>query len=414
MPILTNETKPLTRQDGSAPSAESTARGRANDMRGAPLASLPSVDQRRSGVHTAARQPYRIFVPVVDRNGKPLMPTIPSRARRWIKSREATPFFRRGIFCVRLNRDPSAQERQQIAVGIDPGSKREGFTVKSAAHTYLNIQADAVQYVQEVVATRRALRRNRRRRKTPYRAHRPNRAGTRLTPGIRARWHWKLRIVCELAKVFSVTDIVVEDIKARTFKGRKRWNAIFSRLEYGKTWFYAELERFGKVHLKLGWETKGLRDAVGLKKTKSKLSDVFEAHCVDSWVLANWFVGGHVLPDNTDILQIAQIRLHRRQLHALQPAIGGVRRPYGGTRSCGLKRGALVVHPKWGLAYVGGTRQGRVSLHSIRLGRNEGDGRLTRIARPEDIVIKAYNTWRRRFIPSVLNRTRKSVYTHGQ
>jgi hypothetical protein len=38
-------------------------------------------------------------VPVVDREGQPLMPTTPSRARRWIKDGEATPFFKRGIFC---------------------------------------------------------------------------------------------------------------------------------------------------------------------------------------------------------------------------------------------------------------------------------------------------------------------------
>jgi len=31
-----------------------------------------------------------------------------------------------------------------IALGIDPGSKREGFTVKSESHTYLNIHAHAV------------------------------------------------------------------------------------------------------------------------------------------------------------------------------------------------------------------------------------------------------------------------------
>jgi hypothetical protein len=35
-----------------------------------------------------------------------------------------------------------------------------------------------------------------------------------------------------------------------------------------------------------------MRDTLGLKKTKKKMADVFEAHCVDSWVLANAIVGG--------------------------------------------------------------------------------------------------------------------------
>ena len=86
-----------------------------------------------------------VFVPVMDQDGKtPLMPTTPSRARRWVKSGEATPFFKKGVFCVRLNRAPSGQERQVIVATVDPGSKREGFTVKSKAHTYLNVHASAL------------------------------------------------------------------------------------------------------------------------------------------------------------------------------------------------------------------------------------------------------------------------------
>ncbi|HEY6411465.1 MAG TPA: RRXRR domain-containing protein, partial [Ktedonobacteraceae bacterium] len=80
-----------------------------------------------------------MFVPVIDRNQHPLMPTTPSRARRWIKSGKATAFWKGGLFCVRLNAEPSAREVQPLAVGIDPGSKREGYSVLSAAHTYLNI-----------------------------------------------------------------------------------------------------------------------------------------------------------------------------------------------------------------------------------------------------------------------------------
>jgi hypothetical protein len=40
-----------------------------------------------------------------------------------------------------------------IAVGIDPGSKNEGITVKSQRHTYLNLQLDAVTWVTDVVKT---------------------------------------------------------------------------------------------------------------------------------------------------------------------------------------------------------------------------------------------------------------------
>lgn len=54
--MRSNETKQATRQDGLDPSTEPTARGRAKDMRGAPLAPLPSVGQCRRGIYTAVRQ----------------------------------------------------------------------------------------------------------------------------------------------------------------------------------------------------------------------------------------------------------------------------------------------------------------------------------------------------------------------
>jgi hypothetical protein len=393
--MWTDKRKPLTRQGNLELPTESTARGRASDMQGAPLALLPSVDQCRRGAQTAARQTYRIAVPVVGKEGEPLMPTTPSRARRWIKRREATPFFKHGIFCVRLNREPSSSEKQEIAVGIDPGSKKEGFTVKSESHTYLNIQADAVQHVKWAIEVRRNMRRSRRSRKTPCRADRQNRSRGCLSPSTKARWQWKLRVARQLLKVFPITDFVVEDIKAKT-TGQRRWDASFSPLEVGKEWFYSELRHLGTVHLKQGWETKELRDTSGLEKSKSKLAEIFEAHCVDSWVLANWRVGGHTVPDNKTMLCISPIRLHRRQLHMLQFSKGGLRKLYGGTRSCGFKRGALAEHPKYGTVYIGGTMSGRVSLLSMVDGK-----RLCQNAKPSEIKIKTYNAWRTRFLSSL-------------
>jgi hypothetical protein len=329
------------------------------------------------------------FVPVVDRDNKPLMPTTPSRARRWIKSGEATPFWKRGIFCVRLNVEPSDRQVQPIAIGIDSGSKKEAFTVKSEAHTYLNIQADAVQHVKQAVETRRRMRRARRYRKTPCRPNRRNRARGGLAPSTKARWQWKLRICSWLSTIYPITKFVVEDIKARSLKGSKKWSDSFSPLECGKSWFYGKLGKLASVETKQGWETKELRDSLGLKKSKEKLSENFSAHCIDSWVLANGWTGGHEAPDNREILFVLPLRFHRRQLHKLEPAKGGIRSPYGGTRSLGFKRGSLIKHPKWGLTYVGGTMGDRISLHSVKTG-----SRLCQNAKPADCKLLCFNSWR--------------------
>src|ERR1051326_1828778 len=234
-----------------------------------------------------------MFVPVIDSSGHPLRPTTPARARRWVKAGQATPFWKKGLWCVRLNREPSARATQPLAVGIDPGSKKEALVVKSAAHTYLNLQADAVTWVKEAVETRAQMRRARRFRQTPCRQPRANqrRSPKKLPPSTKARWQWKLRLCQWLVQLFPLSSFVVEDIKART-KGKRRWDQSFSPLEVGKTWFYHQLGALAPVQTRAGWETKQLRDALGLKKSQQKLAETSSAHCVDAWALAWEVVGG--------------------------------------------------------------------------------------------------------------------------
>lgn len=341
-----------------------------------------------------------MFVPVISKNRFPLMPTTPSRARRWIRERKATPFWDHGMFCVRLNVNPSNVQLQPIAVGIDPGSKKEGLTVKSACHTFLNIQADAVTWVKKHVETRRMMRRSRRMRGSPCRAPRPNRAHGRIAPSVQSRWQWKLRLVRWMSRMYPLSCCVVEDIKAIVKKGQRRWNLSFSPLQCGKQWFYKEITKICKLETKRGYETKALREILGLSKIRNKLADSFNTHCVDSWVLANWWSGGHNQPDNESILRVTPLELHRRQLFVFQTRQGGIRSLYGGTRSHGFKRGSLVKHAKHGLTYVGGTStkslNPRITLHSLETGE-----RVSRDAKVIDCKFLAYNSWRFYGVPEV-------------
>jgi hypothetical protein len=243
-----------------------------------------------------------------------------------------------------------------------------------------------------VIETRRQMRRVRRYRKTPYRKDRSNRAIGGIPPSTKARWQWKLRLCRWLAKLYPIACFVVEDIKAVT-RGKRRWDASFSPLQVGKEWLYGQLEHLGRVIRKQGWETKALRDTLGLKKTGKKTAEVFSAHCVDSWVLANWYTGGHLQPDNTRLLCVTPLRLHRRQLHRLQPEKGGLRKPYGGTRSNGFKRGSLIRHSTFGITYVGGYLKDRISLHSVTTGK-----RLTQQAKLSDCLFLTFNAWRTRLL----------------
>ena len=262
------------------------------------------------------------FVPVKSQEGEQLMPTTPVRAAMMIKCGDATPYWDNGIFCIRLNREPSGRYKQEVVVGVDPGSKKEGFTVKSKSHTYLNVQADAYNKVGKKVEKRRELRRGRRSRKCPNRKNRTNRLANkeRIPAGTRVRWEWKLRILKWLSKLYPITHVCVEDIKARSIKRARKWNSSFSPLEVGKQWFYTEIQKRWELLTLRGYETKEIRDRLGLKKSQQKLvSETFDAHCVDSWCLAYHTVGGIEIPDNTDIFCISPIPVRRRELHRQNP-----------------------------------------------------------------------------------------------
>jgi len=329
------------------------------------------------------------YVPVVSKTGKPLMPCSNYRANELIRKGKALRRFKSGLFYIKLTEREDG-EVQPIAVGIDPGSKREAFTAKSESHTYLNILADAVTWVKEVVERKRNARRVRRQRKTPCRKNKMNRSKGGIPPSTKARWQLKLRIVNILRKLLPITDYVVEDISAETKKGCKKWNASFSPLEVGKKWFYKELKKLGNVELKEGWWTFAERNTYGLKKTKSKMSESFDAHNVDSWVLTNWKVGGHTKPDNTEITRMIPLQFHRRQLHRFESSAGGERKRYGGTMSLGFKKGSIVKHEKYGVCYTGGNQKGRLVLHSLKDGK-----RLCQNAKTEDTKFLTYNSFRR-------------------
>lgn len=299
------------------------------------------------------------------------MPCTPTKARHLFKSGKARPKRNKlGLFYVQLcyEQEPG---NQLLVAGIDPGSKFEGYSVVGAKETVLNLMAEAPDHVKEAVQTRRTMRRTRRHRKwrRPKRFENRLNRSSRIPPSTRSRWEAKARVVRQLQKILPLSDVVIEDVQAITRPGRGgKWNMAFSPVQVGKEHLYRLLREMGlAVHAREGWQTKELRERYGLLKTKSKSRQSFESHAVDSWALAAG-VSGAERPTCTRLWYVVPARLHRRQLHRLQASAGGERKPYGGTRSLGLKRGTVVTHPKYGLCSVGGFDRKRqtISLHAYR------------------------------------------------
>jgi hypothetical protein len=357
-----------------------------------------SIGEEKSNPGTDQEWANSPRVPVVDSTGNPLMPCKPARARLLLKQRRAIAKRNKlGIFYIQLKRRVE-QKNQPLAVGVDPGSKFEAVSIVGTEDTVLNIMSEATDWVKKAVETRRKMRRARRYRNTrrrPCRIDNRSPHQNRIPPSTKARWDTKLRIVTQLKKIIPITTAVVEDIKAETRKGQRRWNRNFSPLEVGKQYFCSQLRSTGlKVETRTGTETRDLREKFILKKISDKSRPVFESHCVDAWCLAASITGAHH-PTTKGLYYIVPLRWHRRQLHRLEPDAGGIRRRYGGTVSLSFKKGTLVKHVKYGLCYVGGTLKGRISLHDLKTGR-----RLAQNAKIQNLKALTRIAFRTQFFPS--------------
>lgn len=342
-----------------------------------------------------------MLVPVVNKRGEPLMPCRPALARKMIAEGKATPFFKKGFFAIRLNYGSSGY-KQAVLLGIDTGSKRTGMTVATEQKSVLHLQSDAPIWVKKKVETRGNLRTTRRG-DCPSRLHKQNKKRNKkfVAPSSRARWGAHLRLLCVLLKIIPITDVAIEDIKAKTRKNHppkagakkgqtsKNWNENFSPLEVGKKYFESEIKKLGlNLYKFAGYETFEHRKLHGYKKSTKKLSDDFSAHCVDSFSLCEMINGWQLELTSKKIYKITLLEFFTRQLHVQNPIKGGVRKNLGSTRSMGLNRGTLIEHPKYGRAYVGGTSNDRISLHSQQTGK-----RLAQNIKVEDCKILTNQSW---------------------
>ena len=361
---------------------KAVGRGSSSDVRNVPLVPFQSSAESRSGNREG------FLVPVVDSNNNPQFPCKCTVAASLIKVGKAIPFFKKGIFAIRLNKAIKDSHEKRIVMSIDPGSKRTGITVATEENVILNIQCNAPDWVKGKVETRREYRKSRRSRNTPYRKCRFNRdigVGW-IPPSTKSRWGAHLRILDQLRKIIPITDIVIEDIKAKTRKGSKKWNTSFSPLEVGKTYFESEIQkRELKLYKFQGFETKEHRNYRGFKKSSNKLEEKWEPHCVDSHCLSEMFFGD--LEPVKKIYLLNFLRFNRRELH--QGYHNGIRKLYGSTRSEGINRGTLVNHLKYGLSYVGGTSKSLISLHNVKTGK-----RLSQNVKKSNLTILTKQSWR--------------------
>ena len=345
-------------------------------------------------------------VPVQNPDGSPAMPTKASRARRWVQEGKATAHWNdAGLYYVRLVAEPSGYHTQKITVGCDPGKNYTGIAVQStkstlyAAHLVLPFErikerlGSAVIKQGKVVknvrgrALQRRVRRGRRINKKVafnHRAHRQKRFNNRckkgkLAPSIRASREMEIRIITELSKVFPITTIVYELVKAdvdlTSSRKKARSGKGFSPLMIGQNYCVKQLQSIAPVKTVYGWQknnngTSQIRRYLGLSKVKDKKAQVLESHAVDGIALAasefirygvtprrksdTWGWKGSVNITSSVFRVITRPAYFRRALHFNNAEKGGIRKRKGGTITpFNVRYGDKVIAEKSGKIYIG-------------------------------------------------------------
>ncbi len=215
-----------------------------------------------------------------------------------------------------------------------------------------------------------------------------NRRQSKLVPSIRSNRQLELRVTAELCRIFPISTIVYERVRADVdlTSGRKgaKSGKGFSAVMVGHNWMLEQLSSFAPVITREGWQKDGngtsqLRQHLNLiKDKKNKELQSPETHVVDGIALASaTFVQyksfhtvnthgciwtGEVLITPAIFKVISRPRITRRRLHDAVPAKTGVRERYGGsTTPFAIRKGDLVAY-KDQLGYCSGYTQNKLSV----------------------------------------------------
>ena len=175
-----------------------------------------------------------MYVYVINKNGNPLMPCKPAKAKHLLKAGKAK-VIKRTPFTIKLLWD-CEENTQEVVAGMDTGSKTIGCAAIANGKVVYQSEVQIRQDVSKKMEQRRMYRRNRRSRKTRYRkACWQNRASMRkkgrLAPSIKSKVDSHLR---EKKFVESVLPVTLWKVETASFDIHKISNPDVKRWDYQK------------------------------------------------------------------------------------------------------------------------------------------------------------------------------------
>jgi len=167
---------------------------------------------------------------VLSKEGKPLMPTTPRRARVWLEAKRAR-VVRQEPFTIRL-RFATGEHVQPAKVGVDTGSKEVGIAATTNGEVVFQAEVHLRDDITEKMTQRRQYRRNRRARKTRYREARYDnrrRPDGWLPPSLHSKAEATVKAMRFIASFLPVGRVRVE---VGSFDTQKLQNPDIAHLEY--------------------------------------------------------------------------------------------------------------------------------------------------------------------------------------
>ena len=154
-----------------------------------------------------------MYVYVINKHGKPLMPCKPRKARVLLQNGKAT-VVKKIPFTIQLLYGSSGY-RQPVSLGMDAGSKQIGIAVTTEKKVLYAEELQPRNDVVNLLSSRRQNRRTRRNRKTRYREARfDNRVHSRpegwIAPSVHVKIQEHISAVLRIQKILPVSEIHVE------------------------------------------------------------------------------------------------------------------------------------------------------------------------------------------------------------